>query len=191
MQEQYDDAAFDRAFAQATDEVAAEQAHMEVDEQRLEADEPMETLISADDRYTSIDNWDMATTEEAEAEQHTQQEEDDALAATADELLQKVENNQTDKFRNSQFLGLMRKLRDRQVKVDGDKMVEVDTSVSTTQPDLKRPISTPDSTYASGPSTPALVDQAYPHPMFTGRNPFTFEEDYSSHAYDHWESPYS
>lgn len=49
---------------------------------------------------------------------------DDALAATAEELLEKVKHNQSDKFRNSQFLALMRRLKDREVRVEGDKMVE-------------------------------------------------------------------
>merc|ERR1712072_961611 len=55
-------------------------------------------------------------------------QDDDALAATAEELLNKVEHNKTDKFKNSQFLGLMRKLRDREVKVEGDQMVETTVS---------------------------------------------------------------
>merc|ERR1712072_720534 len=57
-------------------------------------------------------------------------QDDDALAATAEELLNKVEHNKTDKFKNSQFLGLMRKLRDREVKVEGDQMVETTPSSS-------------------------------------------------------------
>ncbi|KAI6800021.1 hypothetical protein KC332_g15696 [Hortaea werneckii] len=63
-----------------------------------------------------------------EEQQEKKGQDDDALAATAEELLNKVEHNKTDKFKNSQFLGLMRKLRDREVKVEGDQMVE------TTQP---------------------------------------------------------
>ncbi|KAK4560479.1 hypothetical protein LTR86_005676 [Recurvomyces mirabilis] len=69
--------------------------------------------------------------EDVTAEQNTRQEEDD-LAATAHELLEKVSNNNTDKFRNSQFLDLMRKLRDREVKVEGDKMVETTTATNST-----------------------------------------------------------
>ncbi|GAB7363865.1 hypothetical protein MBLNU230_g4429t1 [Neophaeotheca triangularis] len=54
----------------------------------------------------------------------SQNQDDDALAETAGELLEKVKHNKSDKFQNSQFLGLMRRLRDRETKVEGDKMVE-------------------------------------------------------------------
>lgn len=50
---------------------------------------------------------------------------DDELAQTAADLLQKVSHDKSTKFQNSAFLSLMRKLADRQVKVEGDKMVEV------------------------------------------------------------------
>ncbi|KAF2151960.1 hypothetical protein K461DRAFT_279484 [Myriangium duriaei CBS 260.36] len=62
---------------------------------------------------------------EERSEQPQQPDENDELARTASELLDKVQNNQSEKFQNSAFLGLMRRLRDREVKVDGDKMVEV------------------------------------------------------------------
>ena len=56
-----------------------------------------------------------------------QQARDDAdeLAATAGQLLDSVADNQSAKFGNSKFLELMRKLRDREVWVEGDKMVDV------------------------------------------------------------------
>lgn len=65
--------------------------------------------------------------EEITEQQQQQQSrrEDDELAETAAELLTKISDNQTDKFKNSAFLGLMRKLADREVRVEGDKMVEV------------------------------------------------------------------
>lgn len=52
-----------------------------------------------------------------------QQDDPDALARTAAQLLDSVRNNQSDKFQNSQFLHLMRQLRDREVMVEGDKIV--------------------------------------------------------------------
>jgi hypothetical protein len=47
------------------------------------------------------------------------------MAATAGKLLERVADNTSEKFQNSQFLGLMRKLRDREVRVEEDKIVEV------------------------------------------------------------------
>ncbi|KAK9314220.1 hypothetical protein V1524DRAFT_433839 [Lipomyces starkeyi] len=53
-----------------------------------------------------------------------QQEDDDGLAAIASELLESLKSNQTQKFKDSTFLALMRRLRDKEVVVQGNKMVE-------------------------------------------------------------------
>lgn len=116
------------------------------------------------------------------------QNNDDALAATAEELLQKVSNNTTDKFRNSQFLGLMRRLRDREVKVEGDKMVEVESTTVRPSPLHKHhPVHSlaPDSAYASG--SPSPVARRSPRPEFDSHIEFGWSEE---HEFDHWESPY-
>lgn len=55
---------------------------------------------------------------------------DDEMAATAGRLLERVADNTSEKFQNSQFLELMRRLRDREVRVEGDKMVEVSDQIS-------------------------------------------------------------
>jgi len=55
---------------------------------------------------------------------------DEDLARTAGELLANLADNETPKFRESSFLSLMRKLRDREVHVRGDKMVDIDVSFS-------------------------------------------------------------
>jgi hypothetical protein len=52
----------------------------------------------------------------------------DELARTAGELLDHLKHDQSSKFRNSNFLSLMRQLRDREVHVKGDKIVEVSES---------------------------------------------------------------
>jgi len=54
-----------------------------------------------------------------------QRNEHDDMAATAGKLLESVADNTSDKFQNSQFLGLMRKLRDRELRVEEDKIVQV------------------------------------------------------------------
>ena len=133
--------------------------------------------------------------EQEQASDQKQREEDDALAATAQELLEKVENNTTDKFRNSQFLGLMRKLRDREMKVEGDRMVE---TVSATQHLTHTSnLVEVDSGYTSGTATPDIAERVRrslatpppghrtPPPEFDTHMTF-FEEN---HEYDHWESP--
>lgn len=52
-----------------------------------------------------------------------QQNDPDALARTAGQLLDSVKDNQSSKFQNSMFLELMRQLRDKEVVVEGDKIV--------------------------------------------------------------------
>jgi hypothetical protein len=56
---------------------------------------------------------------------------DDEMAATAGRLLERVADNTSEKFQNSQFLELMRRLRDREVRVEEDKIVEVNEQSST------------------------------------------------------------
>ena len=66
--------------------------------------------------------------EEQKQEEPPKLNDDDEMAATAGRLLERVADNTSEKFQNSQFLSLMRRLRDREVKVQEDKIVEVDGS---------------------------------------------------------------
>ncbi len=61
---------------------------------------------------------------------------EDEMAVTAGRLLERVADNQTEKFQNSMFFQLMRKLRDHEVRVQEDKIVQVneqDTGLATNQ----------------------------------------------------------
>lgn len=214
--EQFDEAAFERAFDMAKEDmmddetsaaeiVAAEQheeaaatansAQMSQESHQLNQNDILE---SQHDLHQPLDinnhfvSEEPIVQEQQEPKQSTK-EDDDALAATAQELLEKVEHNQSDKFRNSQFLGLMRKLRDREVKVEGDKMVE---TVSATQIHPKRTL-TPDSGYDSGANTPIASTSStsttsttsIPHNPAICKTPNC--DVLQDHRWDHWESPYS
>jgi hypothetical protein len=80
----------------------------------------------------------LAEQESARQEEQPKMNDDDEMAATAGRLLERVADNTSEKFQNSQFLSLMRRLRDREVRVEGDKMVETNSSQTpmstTTQP---------------------------------------------------------
>jgi hypothetical protein len=78
-----------------------------------------------------------------EEEQHQPRHNDDEMAETAGRLLERVSDNTSEKFQNSQFLSLMRRLRDREVRVEGDKMVDVSTAQSTFTPPSSAPQQTP------------------------------------------------
>lgn len=64
--------------------------------------------------------------EEEQKQEQPKGNDDDEMAATAGRLLERVADNTSEKFQNSQFLGLMRRLRDREVRVQEDKIVQVD-----------------------------------------------------------------
>ena len=57
-------------------------------------------------------------------------DEADELARTAGTLLENVQHDNSQKFKQSNFLNLMRQLRDREVRVEGDKLVDVSKTPS-------------------------------------------------------------
>ena len=59
----------------------------------------------------------------SETQERPEHEDPDALARTAGQLLDSVRNNQSAKFQNSEFLELMRQLRDKEVMVKDDNIV--------------------------------------------------------------------
>ncbi|RMX75340.1 hypothetical protein D0869_11704 [Hortaea werneckii] len=165
----FDDAAFERAFEQARDDMVDEsqvgleglqhsteyrqdtsgelvdqiQQEREIQEQLQEMRPELSKGLQdpAIQEANALEDLAQQPVQMEEEKQENKGQDDDALAATAEELLNKVEHNKTDKFKNSQFLGLMRKLRDREVKVEGDQMVEttvsqpsVTTTTSSSQP---------------------------------------------------------
>ncbi|KAI7237613.1 hypothetical protein KC330_g3047 [Hortaea werneckii] len=165
----FDDAAFERAFEQARDDMVDEsqvgleglqhsteyrqdtsgelvdqiQREREIQEQSQEMRPELSKGLQdpAIQEANALEDLAQQPEQMEEEKQENKGQDDDALAATAEELLSKVEHNKTDKFKNSHFLGLMRKLRDREVKVEGDQMVEttvsqpsVTTSTSSSQP---------------------------------------------------------
>ncbi|KAF2833000.1 hypothetical protein CC86DRAFT_364995 [Ophiobolus disseminans] len=68
--------------------------------------------------------------EEQQKEEQPPVNDADEMAATAGRLLERVADNTSEKFQNSQFLELMRRLRDREVRVEEDKIVEVNEQSS-------------------------------------------------------------
>lgn len=192
--DQFDEAAFARAFDQAHEDMAVDtdttvgpgtdtsftvhqgpldnfdfDAFLNQSRDELDRQFPADDMLHSS--HTEHAPEQVLTAEEQQVDQ--QKQEDDALAATAQELLQKVEHNQSDKFKNSQFLGLMRKLRDREVRVEGDKMVE---TAATTVSHIH--------------STIASLQTAFPiHPSRCTMCKVPGCDE-SSHEFDHWESPY-
>ncbi|KAF8320908.1 hypothetical protein DL93DRAFT_2131326 [Clavulina sp. PMI_390] len=58
----------------------------------------------------------------------------DDLAAAAGLLVSSMSHEKSDKFKNSEFMGLMRRLRDREAIVDGQTIIETSQSGATASP---------------------------------------------------------
>ena len=135
--EAFDEEAFARAFEEAskaehmTNEIEAreeaENAHrQDIElEQDIMLEESIERLASDEPQIPNQARLgaDLIHDPMSESQEWPQQEDPDALARTAGQLLDSVRNNQSAKFQNSEFLELMRQLRDREVMVKGDNIV--------------------------------------------------------------------
>lgn len=129
----YDEAAFERAFDAAREEIqqSGDSAHRK------------ETQIDAglhDTKDQESQGWldhsrigSDRILDEAQKRGEEGKDADDAeeLARTAGQLLENVKGDQSQKFQESNFLFLMRQLRDREVRVEGDKLVDVSILSST------------------------------------------------------------
>ena len=123
----YDKAAFDRAFDAAREEMqqSEESAHREDTQldSGLHDNKDQEYQGWLDHRQIGSDR----ILDEVQKRREEGEEADDAeeLARTAGQLLENVKGDQSQKFQESHFLSLMRQLRDKEVRVEGDKLVDV------------------------------------------------------------------
>ena len=138
--EAFDEAAFARAFEDAAKAEVAKETESQSQEQdvsqaaqEVQLNESAERFMSASpvpDVHSPIPvqariGADLIHNPSDSPE--PQPEDPDALARTAGQLLESVRSNTSQKFQNSEFLQLMRQFRDREVQVEGDKIVERST----------------------------------------------------------------
>ncbi|WEW55565.1 hypothetical protein PRK78_000996 [Emydomyces testavorans] len=112
----FDESAFEAAFAEARAEVELQESKL----QKLEEEEE-----STDDVLSSFEPIRIGS-DTIPAQQEVVDEADE-LARTAGQLLESVSHDESQKFKESNFLALMRQLRDREVTVEGDEFREVST----------------------------------------------------------------
>jgi hypothetical protein len=152
-------AAFDAAFAQAEDAYTSEQGEMQVDlsNEGLVAGVRLDPIFnthisdlnanqhSALQQSDHIHNdlglrnpairigSDMIPQNDHKAPRTLEQSsrDHDELARTAGQLVNSVSGETSSKFENSQFLSLMRRIRDRQVEVRGDEFHDVEKNTHT------------------------------------------------------------
>ena len=127
-----DDAAFERAF----EEVQASSHDTQMDQTTVHEEQVLNPRVYADhvsgkakEEMVQPGQYrlgsDRILDESLErGEEHNQVDEADELARTAGNLLENLKGDQSKKFQESNFLSLMRQLRDREVKVDGDRIVD-------------------------------------------------------------------
>ena len=128
----YDEAAFERAFDAAREEV--QQSEQSARQQETQVDTRLLGSKGREDQgwldHTRIGSD--RITDEAEQRREEGKEADDAeeLARTAGQLLENVKGDQSRKFQQSNFLSLMRQFRDKEVRVEGDGLVDVNNPSS-------------------------------------------------------------
>lgn len=154
LDDPFDMAAFEKAFdaahkevieaeeraAQAIRELQEETNHLAAQEaSTMEQDilleskiPPWPDSIAADHEMSmlednSVERMVERTLDKEEQRPERKEQDDDDLSRVAGQLLDSVSHDNSQKFQESQFLQLMRKLRDKEVKVDGENFVEVST----------------------------------------------------------------
>ena len=133
IEDSFDEAAFENAFEAATAEFQqAEKEELQHDAtayQDLYAGQSPETESWMEQTRIGADR--ISEDARKKEKHHNNHDEADELARTAGQLLENVRGDQSQKFRESNFLSLMRQLRDREVRVEGDKLVDVSMPSST------------------------------------------------------------
>lgn len=124
--EQFDDSAFEAAFEQARADMELQKADAspELEQQSHEVDEINAAEAIAEKIRIGSDTIPQTEQQDSQAQHHDA----DALAQTAGQLLDKLRHDQSDKFKQSNFLALMRRIRDREVQVAGDEFREVSSN---------------------------------------------------------------
>lgn len=122
--EAFDESAFEAAFEQAKADLASQTADhtQELTNETTNPDATAARQVEA----IRIGSDTIPQTENDAAQAHYN--DSDELARTAGQLLENVSHDKSQKFRESNFLALMRRIRDREVHIEGDEFREVSTS---------------------------------------------------------------
>ena len=129
----YDEAAFERAFDAAREEMqqSEESAHRE----EVQLDPGLHDMRDRESQdwldHARIKPDRILDEDQRRKEEGKEADDAEELARTAGQLLENVKGDQSKKFQESNFLSLMRQLRDKEVRVEGDKLVDVSISSST------------------------------------------------------------
>lgn len=126
MADTFDESAFEAAFEQAR----ADMMSQETETTPVHAEEVVEETnhVTAESTEEKIKIGSDTIPQTEKNDQQARVNDADELARTAGQLLDSVKHDQSQKFRESNFLALMRRIRDREVQIEGDEFREVSTS---------------------------------------------------------------
>lgn len=132
----FDESAFEAAFAQASAAIASQETATET----VAAEET--TTTPQQDTAADLTTEEQAPIEqikigsdtipptEKSTDPQAQAHDADALARTAGQLVDSLKHDTSQKFRESNFLALMRRIRDREVEIKGEEFQEVSSTSS-------------------------------------------------------------
>ncbi|KAL8672169.1 MAG: hypothetical protein Q9168_003368 [Polycauliona sp. 1 TL-2023] len=125
--ESFDEAAlFEKAFDKAKMEAHKEELILQP-EGMVKKPQLVETTLEDEERMDYRIGSDRISDEAQQSKDEPSNEQDaDELARTAGQLLENVKHDQSTKFRESNFFSLMRQLRDKEVKVEGDSIIDIE-----------------------------------------------------------------
>ncbi|KAL9604472.1 MAG: hypothetical protein Q9219_000437 [cf. Caloplaca sp. 3 TL-2023] len=119
-----DEEAFEKAFDAAHLQFQNQQSHIQHQEP-IKEPQPLLSSNTAEDRIDYRIGSDRILDDSQAQSERSDDQEADELARTAGHLLENVKHDQSAKFQESNFLSLMRQLQDKEVKVEGDHIVQV------------------------------------------------------------------
>ncbi|KAJ5963369.1 uncharacterized protein N7479_003245 [Penicillium vulpinum] len=128
--QQFDESAFEAAFDQARADLELQGADLAQQDTQKNLQEANEVDIPQPVTHEPIRlGSDLIPQSDNKQDPQTRSRDADELARTAGQLLDSVRNEQSQKFQQSNFLALMRRIRDREVEVEGDDFRETAQSL--------------------------------------------------------------
>ncbi|KAJ9196815.1 hypothetical protein DTO166G4_653 [Paecilomyces variotii] len=120
----FDESSFEAAFAQARAEMELQETTA-TQETTTVASTPQVDAVSTEQPLEQIRIGSDTIPYVEKDSTEGRVDDSDALAKTAGQLLESVSHDQSQKFKESNFLALMRRIRDREVRVEGDEFRDV------------------------------------------------------------------
>jgi len=128
----YHEADFDKAFQTAFEQMNSLETQHELVDQMMEEghDAPMEEAWVQEPSHIKIGSDAIEYTEAQDRAADQDSQDAHALARVAGELVRNVDHETNEKFRNSQFLDLMRRIRDREVEVRNNDLESTQSQIA-------------------------------------------------------------